>query len=163
MDTPTQQLALNPTIDASSARDGIHFLNRLLDDSLPPPPFATTADIWPVSFAAGRAAFEGRPSSRFYNPMGTVHFGWISTLLATAMACAVHTSLGSDQGYSTIEMKCVFVRPVREDSGPLRCEGVLLHFGKRNAHAEGKVFNEAGELIAYGTESCMIFSRDGHR
>ncbi|MGB5352278.1 MAG: PaaI family thioesterase, partial [Woeseia sp.] len=153
MNTAALQTHANQTPEAAAAGTGIQFLNRLLNESLPAPPFARTADIWPESFAVGRAVFVGHPSSRFYNPMGTVHGGWISALLDTAMASAVHTALGPDQGYSTIELKSVFVKPVREDSGRLRCEGVLLHLGKRVAHAEGKVYNAAGELVAYGTES----------
>ena len=35
--------------------------------------------------------FEAKPSARFYNPMGVVHGGWISTVLDSAMGFVVHT------------------------------------------------------------------------
>jgi acyl-coenzyme A thioesterase PaaI-like protein len=50
-------------------------------------------------------------------------------------------------------MKTTFVRPVRETTGRLRCEGVLLHAGSRIASSEGKTFDGAGRLIAHGSES----------
>ena len=140
----------------AAGHSGIEFLERLMAARLPAPPFAQTTDIWPVSAEVGRVVFEGKPSARFYNPMGLVHGGWIAGLLDTAMACAVHSALPAGKGYSTIELKSVFVRPVYEQTGTLRCEGVLLHAGRRVAHAEGKVFDADGTLIAYGSEACQV-------
>ena len=128
----------------------------MLDERYPAPPSNEIANIWPLSFEVGSVVFEGVPSPSFYNPMGIVHGGWIATLLDTAMACAVHSSLLAGQHYSTIEMKTVFVKPVQQQTGPLRCEGVLLHSGRRVAHAEGKVFDAKGNLVAYGSETCLI-------
>lgn len=138
------------------APSGIDYLNGLLEGRFPPPPIAATADIWPIEFGPGRAAFEGRPWERFYNPMGIVHGGWLATLLDTTMACAIQTTLAAGQSYATIEMKSVFVRPVKEASGTLRCDAVLLHAGRRVAHAQGKVYDASGRLVAYGSESCLI-------
>ena len=53
-------------------------------------------------------------------------------------------------------MKTVFVRVAHADTGLMRCEGTLLHSGKRVASAEGKVFDGKGRLIAYGSETCLI-------
>ena len=135
---------------------GLAFLNGLLESTVDPPPFAHTTDIWPREFEHGRAVFEGRPSDRFYNPMGIVHGGWLSALLDTSMACAVHTLLDAGQSYSTIELKTVFVKPVTAATGILVCEGRLLHAGRRIAHAEGRITDANGNLIAYGSESCLI-------
>ncbi len=140
----------------AATQSGIELLRGMLDEKYPAPPSNETSGIWPLSFEVGRVVFEGQPSARFYNPMGTVHGGWISTLLDTAMACAVQSSLAAGQRYTTIEMKTVFVKPVHERTGALRCEGVLLHAGRRVAHAEGKVFDQQGNLIAYGSETCQI-------
>src|SRR5665647_1761881 len=75
---------------------------------------------------------------------------------SAAMACAVHSSLKPGEAFTSVEMKITFVRPVREDTGVLRCEGIVLHSGGRIASAEGKVFDAAGNLVAHGTETCMI-------
>lgn len=62
---------------ATGQLSGIELLRKLLDESFPAPPFAKTTNIWPIRFDEGLAVFEGKPSSRFYNPMGVVHGGWI--------------------------------------------------------------------------------------
>ena len=95
---------------------GLAFLEGLRDGTQPAPPFAVETDVWIVEVESGRVVFEATPSSRFYNPLGTVHGGWISTLLDSAMGCAVHSVLKAGQAYTTIDMTINFVRPgVRED------------------------------------------------
>jgi uncharacterized protein (TIGR00369 family) len=135
---------------------GLDFLRGLLDATLPAPPFAEVSDVWPVSVEKGRIVFEAKPSARFYNPMGLVHGGWLALLLDTAMGCAVHSTLEAGQGFTTIDLTTSFVRAVRESTGTLRCEGVLLHGGNRVASAEGKIFDSAGRLVAHGSETCLV-------
>ena len=140
---------------------GLEFLRKLVDRSLPAPPFAEAADIWITEVAEGRAVFEGKPSLRFYNPLGSVHGGWISTLLDSAMGCAVHTVLKAGQVYTTVDMNVSFVRPVFDKSGVIRCEGKIIHAGSRIATSEGRVWDKSGALIAHGTETCAIMNLPG--
>ena len=88
--------------------------------------------------------------------MGTVHGGWIALLLDTAMGCAVHSVLPPGHAYATIEMKTVYVRPLREEHGPVTCEATLVHKGGQIAGAEGKILDNRGRLVAYGSETCFI-------
>src|SRR4029453_113339 len=81
---------------------GLDFLNRLLDGAQSAPPFAAATDIWIVEAELGRVLFAATPSKRFYNPLGTVHGGWVSTLLDSAMGCAVHSVLAPGQAYTTV-------------------------------------------------------------
>jgi uncharacterized protein (TIGR00369 family) len=140
---------------------GLEFLQRLADRSYKAPPFAAEMDIWIVEAAYGRTVFAATPSSRFYNPLGSVHGGWISTLLDSAMGCAVHSTLGPGQAYTTVDLSVSFVRPVFEQTGKLKCEGKIIHAGTRIATAEGRVWDEAGTLIAHGTETCLLKPRNG--
>ena len=140
----------------ATAGTALDFLKSMLERREPAPPFSETTDIWIVSAETGRVVFEAMPSARFYNPMGVVHGGWIATLLDSCMGCAVQSALKAAQTYTTVEMKTVFVRVVHEWTGLLRCEGTLLHSGKRIASSEGKVFDREGRLIAYGSETCLI-------
>jgi uncharacterized protein (TIGR00369 family) len=135
---------------------GLDFLQSMLERRAPSPPFSETADIWMVSAETGRVVFEAMPSAQFYNPMGVIHGGWIATLLDSCMGCAVQSTLNAAQTYTTIEMKTVFVRAVHAETGLLRCEGILLHSGRRIASSEAKVFDGEGRLIAYGSETCLI-------
>jgi uncharacterized protein (TIGR00369 family) len=135
---------------------GLEFLRRLADGSFSAPPFATETDIWIVEAEKGRVVFAATPSKRFYNPLGTVHGGWISTLLDSAMGCAVHSVLVPGQAYTTVDITVSFVRPVFEKTGKLKCEGKIVHVGSRIATAEGRVWDEMGTLIAHGTETCLV-------
>jgi uncharacterized protein (TIGR00369 family) len=135
---------------------GLDFLQSMLERRAPSPPFSKTTDIWMVTAETGRVVFEGMPSTRFYNPMGVAHGGWLATLLDSCMGCVVQSTLKAAQTYTTVEMKTVFVRAVLADTGLLRCEGTLLHSGRRVASSEGKVFDREGRLIAYGSETCLI-------
>jgi uncharacterized protein (TIGR00369 family) len=89
--------------------------------------------------------------------MGAVHGGWISTVLDSAMGCAVHSMLKAGQSYTTVEMKVNFVRPISEQTGIVRCEGKIVHSGGRLATSEGRLTDASGKLLAHGSETCMIF------
>ena len=145
---------VDPAIATGEA--GIDFLKSMLERRAPAPPFSQTMDIWIVSAETGRVVFEAMPAAQFYNPMGVIHSGWIATLLDSCMGCVVQSTLKPGQTYTTIEMKTVFVRAAHAETGLLRCEGTLLHSGRRVASSEGKVFDGEGRLIAYGSETCLI-------
>lgn len=139
-----------------TAGSGLAFLQGLIDGAHPPPPFSRTTGIYLTAVSEGRAVFAGAPSEEFLNPIGTVHGGWTSALLDSAMACAVHSTLKPGQGYTTVEMKLNFVRPVLPSSGPLTCEGAVVHRGATLATAEGKLLDAVGKLLAHGTETCLV-------
>ena len=73
------------------------------------------------------------------------------------MGCAVHTTLAAGVGYTTLEVKTNFVRPITAETGLIRCEGTVLHGGSRVATAEGRLVDSAGKLLAHGTTTCLIF------
>lgn len=110
------------------------------------------------SLEAGRVVFALTPRPDFGNTLGTVHGGILSTLLDSAMGCAVHASLPPGGGYTTLELKVNFVRPAQTDGDRLVCEGTVVHLGRRVATAEGRITDQAGRLVAHGTTTCMIFS-----
>jgi uncharacterized protein (TIGR00369 family) len=139
------------------AEDGLSFLRGLAEGRHPGAPFADAMDLDLVEVEEGRVVFVGKPSVRFFNPLGTIHGGWTATILDSAMACAAHTTLKLGEGYTTLEMKLNYVRPVMPDSGTVRCEGKLIHRGGTVATTEGRLVDERGKLLAHGTETCLIF------
>ena len=139
------------------AADGLSFLQGLLDGAYPAPPFSRTAGIVLTEASDRRVVFRGVPSEEYLNPLGTIHGGWISMILDSAMACAVHATLKAGQGYTSAEMKVNFVRPLLPTAGELTCEAQVIHRGATLATSEGKLRDGAGKLIAHGTETCLIF------
>jgi uncharacterized protein (TIGR00369 family) len=99
------------------------------------------------------------PAAEFHdNPLGGVHGGVISTLLDTAAGCAVHSTLGAREGYTSLDLSVKFLRPVTVDSGLLGCEGTVISRGRRTALAEARLTDGQGRLVAHVTSSCMIFA-----
>jgi uncharacterized protein (TIGR00369 family) len=76
------------------------------------------------------------------------------------MGCAVHTMLPAGVGYTTVELKVNFLRPVTVETGRLLCEGTAIHVGGRIATAEARLRDEAGKLHGHATTTCMVF-REG--
>ncbi|MGW5646872.1 PaaI family thioesterase [Saccharopolyspora sp. NPDC003752] len=104
-------------------------------------------------------SLETRPD--FANPLGTVHGGIAATLLDSAMACAVHTTLPAGVGYTTLELKVNYIRAARTDGRTLTAEGNVIHAGRSTATAEGKVLDEHGKLMAHATTTCLILQPSG--
>jgi uncharacterized protein (TIGR00369 family) len=44
-----------------------------------------------------------------------------------------------------------------EATGPVRCEGRIMHVGSRVGTAEGSITDAAGKLYAHGTTTCLTF------
>ena len=147
-----------PTANAARQKSGSELFAAMIGGELPQPPIANTLDFQLTEATNGRAVFEIDCSEFHYNPLGTVHGGVIATLLDSAMSCAVHTQLPAGTGYTTIEMKVNFIRPILQDTGPLRCIGQVVHGGRRIATAEGQLIDAEGKLYAHGTTTCFIFS-----
>lgn len=142
--------------DKLACLTGKETLEKVLSGEFPPPPFAPTTLIDLAEVAEGRVVFIGKPDFAFLNPMGTVHGGWIATILDSAMGCAVHSTLRAGQLYTTTAMTINYVRALTADAGEVRCEVVAVHSGARMATSEGRLVDAKGRLIAHGSETCMI-------
>jgi uncharacterized protein (TIGR00369 family) len=145
-----------PPVEAATY-EGIDFLTAMVEGRLPAPPIAKAMGFLLVEVEPGRAVFEGTPTADFFNPLSTVHGGWTATILDSALGCCVHTVLKKGQGFTTVEMKVNYVRALMPDTGPVRCEGKVIHAGGRIATSEARLVDGKGRLIAHGTETCLIF------
>lgn len=150
--------ALAPIPPAALAqRPGLELLRAMMRGELPRPPIAETLSFTLIEAEAGRVVFEGAPDARFFNPLGSIHGGWSATLLDSCVGCAVHSLLPAGKGYTTVELKVNYVRPVMPESGLLRAEGRAIHVGGRVGMAEGRLVDANGRLYAHATTTCLIF------
>src|ERR1700733_9737873 len=109
--------------------DGLAQLRSLLDAGVQPP-IGSTLSFSLVEIEKGRAVFEGEPGRHVYNPIGAVHGGYAATLLDSACGCAVHSMLTASQGYTTLELKVSYHRPLSDSSGLVKAEGRILSIGR---------------------------------
>jgi len=136
---------------------GLDLLKGMIDGRFPAPPIAETLDFGMAEVHEGRCVFTGLPSKKHYNPSGSVHGGFAATLLDSAMGCAVHTMVPAGKGFTTLEIKVNYVRPMFESTGEVRCEAAIINVGKSVATADGKILDSKGRLLAHGTTTCLIF------
>lgn len=146
-----------PVAGAGAKMSGLEYLRAVASGELPPPPIAVLMQMQPVELDEGRAVFEGEPGEEHYNPIGTVHGGYVSTLLDSALGCAVHTTLPAGVAYTTLTLEVKMVRPITRDMHAVRAEAEVLHRGRRQATAQATVTDVAsGKLLATGTSTCLI-------
>ncbi len=152
--TPPSQVDPSPL----AGLDGLGQLHALTRGELPPAPVMGLVGMTGFEADFGKVVVEMPAAEFHYNPLGSVHGGVISTLLDTAAACAVHSTLAVGESYTSLDLPVKFLRPATVASGLLRCEGTVIQRGRRTALAEAQLFDEAGKLLAHATSSCMIFS-----
>lgn len=151
-------------MNAVTGKEGLTGLEQLraaFDKSHPErgPGIGRTLGFSMVSLEEGRVVFGGHPDESVYNPIGTVHGGYAATLLDSAVGCAVHSKLKAGQGYTTLELKVAYHRPLTKDTGPVQAEGVVIQLGRRAAFAEGKLTDAQGRLYATATSTLLVFDR----
>ena len=146
-----------PVSLAARTMSGKDFFQAIADGTLSPPPFGVLLNMQAIEVGDGYMAFAVEPAEYHYNPIGIVHGGLAATLLDSAMGCAIHTTLPAGQGYTTLELKVNYVRPMTMKTGLVRAEGRVIHRGGQIATAEGKVVDAEGKLYAHATTTCLLF------
>ena len=146
--------------DPAKARpmSGREFLQAMIDGKLPQPAIAATMSFRLTEIGDGFAAFEGDAGPHLLNPLGTVHGGWALTLIDSAAGCAAHTLMPAGVGYTTIETKGNFSRPIAPDTGTVRAEGRVVGRGRRIISCEARVTDAKGRLLAHGVSTLMVLA-----
>lgn len=135
---------------------GKDVLQAIIDGRFPQAMISQGLSFWIVEVGDGFAAFEGEPGPSLLNPAGTVHGGWALTLIDSAAGCAGHSLLPAGAGYTTIETKGNFSRPITKETGRVRCEARVVAQGRQIISAEAWLKNKDGKLLAHGTSTLMV-------
>jgi uncharacterized protein (TIGR00369 family) len=139
---------------------GLEVLQLVKEGRLRLPPISDAIPFDLRDFEFGRATIVSTPNEKFHNTMGIMHGGYAMTLLDSCMGVAIYTTLSSGIGYTTIETKVNFVKPITTETQLLRAVGHAVHIGTRTATAEGRLIDEEGKLYAHGTTTCFLFPLD---
>jgi uncharacterized protein (TIGR00369 family) len=153
----------DPMIGADLAKTmtGLEYMQALVAGTIPPPPITQLMQAKAVSAEVGRVTFTCEPDESAYNPIGTVHGGLVCTLIDSVAGCAVQTTLPKGMGYTSLEIKISYLRPVLVSSGTLTAIGVVTKPGKRAAFADCTVTDASGKLVATGSSTLLVFPLDG--
>lgn len=105
----------------------------------------------------GRAVLYVDVEDIHFNGNGSLHGGVYTSLIDNATGLAVSSLVGLRT--ATIQMDAHFLEPV--SGGRITCRGEVVHRTRRTATAEGKVYDEEGNLVAIGAGVFRIFEKEG--
>ncbi len=134
---------------------GLEFLDAMRRDELTHPPICKTIPMRIDHVEEGRIVFHVSASDDHINSMGGIHGGFAATVLDTVTGCAVHTLLGANIGYATIDLNIKMIRPIPKGE-ELIADGRIINMSKSLGISEGSIKNREGKLLATGTATCMV-------
>ncbi len=138
---------------------GLAHLQRIVAGEIPGVPIGDTLGFRLTEVEKGRVVLLGTPTEQSYNIVGTVHGGWAAAILDSALALSTLSTIEADQGFTTVDIRINYLRPLTADSGEVRAEGRVIQGGRKLAYCEAKLTDAAGKLICHGTGSCLIFPK----
>lgn len=147
---------MTDTVDTPARPSGLERTQDMIDGHSPPAGIARLMNMRGGSAGPGWFEFVGSPGREHYNPIGTVHGGYAATLLDSCMACAVHTTLPGDTGYTTVDLNITYLRAMTDATGEVTARGEVITSGRRIATARGTLTDSAGRVIATGTTTCLV-------
>ena len=146
-------------VTAGLARvDGLEALRRMVAGDAPYPPIADTIEMRIVEVEAGRVVWEAEPGEYLYNPIGTVHAGFATTLLDSAMGTAFVSTAEAGTRWTTLELKANFTRAITADTGLVRCTGTIVHRGSTVVTTEARAEDAEGRLLAHATSTILVLA-----
>jgi uncharacterized protein (TIGR00369 family) len=142
----------------ASARglSGLQYLEAMGAGELPFPPIGSLFDMRGVAAREGEVVFELQPDASMLNPMAGVHGGVVCTLLDSVLGCAALTTLPPLHGFTSIEIKISYLRPVVLDGRPIAARGRVTKPGRRVCFTEGEVTDGDGRLVASASSSILV-------
>jgi uncharacterized protein (TIGR00369 family) len=151
------------TLAAAVELEGLEFLQRMRGGEVPYPPMAELFGARLVEVDSGRIVWEATPGEEFYNPIGTVHAGFVTTLLDSAMGTAFVSVAGAGTRWTTLELKANFTRAITAETGVVRCLGTVVHRGRTVVTTDARAEDAAGRLLAHATSTILVLGEAEER
>ena len=137
---------------------GLDMMVGILKGIYPAAPIANILNYRVHTVEKGRVVFRGTPNLESRNPMGTLHGGWYGTILDSAMACAVMTTLPAGKIQTTLEFKVNIIRSI-PIGVTVDAVGTVEHSGKSTGVAVGSLVDiTTGKLYASSSTTCIIMT-----
>lgn len=134
---------------------GLEIVQRVASGAIPHPPICETVPMRISKVSEGAVEFEVQADNRHLNPMGGVHGGFAATVIDSITGCAVHTTLGVNSSYATVDLNVKMVRPIQLDT-KLFATGNVISRSKSISTAEGYIKDADGKIYAHGSATCII-------
>ncbi|MDX6277285.1 MAG: hypothetical protein QOJ72_1413 [Nocardioidaceae bacterium] len=137
---------------------GLDYLQAMIDGKLPAPPIASHINLEIVGVKVGEAIMAATPDESHYNPIGSVHGGFVATLLDSVCGCAVQSTLPAGTAYTSLDLSVNFLRGLTSETGRVVATGRVTKPGSRAAFVEADIRDADGRLLATATSTCLVFT-----
>lgn len=101
----------------------------------------------------GKSELTISAGEKHLQPYGIVHGGICASIVDAACFWAVFTQLDEDNGLTTVDVRLNYLAPVV--SGTLFGKGECIRLGKTIGLGQAGIYNEKGDMVAYGTSTVM--------
>ena len=124
----------------------IEYVRKVQRGEAPAPPIAKLLQMRIAQVEEGRVTMQMPIDERYANPSGTLHGGIMCDLGDAAMGTAFATTCEEGDSYTTIELKCNYLRPVWK--GELTANAWVVSRGKTIGLVECEIRDDTNRLIA---------------
>ncbi|MBZ0320232.1 MAG: PaaI family thioesterase [Anaerolineae bacterium] len=151
----------NPRQSARIVRklSGLQTLDASLRGEFPDPPIAHLLGTSLIEAEYGWAVFTFTPAEFHCNFFGYVAAGMITTVVDSALGCAIQSTLPAGDYGVTQGLQLKFLRPLPLDAGPIRAEAEVILVGNSTATAQARVVDEDERQYVYATTTFLIYRR----
>lgn len=148
---------------ARSGLAGLDYLRAQARGECPLPPMALTVGWAIETVKPGFVRLRLAVAEFLLQGSGKLHGGAIATLLDSALAGSVISTLSASQSCVTTDLSARFVRGVDPKIGHVFAEAQAIHVGRNMAVAEAKVLDSQDTIYAIGTAGFAILARQARR
>ncbi len=146
-----------PGLDLLKTRTGQQVMEGMIEGTVPYAEFAKKLTFSAIEVAQGKAVFQGALSLTYTDHHGSIHAGWIQSIMDSAMGSAVLTTLPVGFSYVTSAVKVEFVTELRQTVDRVRAEATVLERTARHCSASSRLIGPDGTLYATATAECRVF------
>lgn len=104
----------------------------------------------------GQVLLTGEPGAVHEDRIGALDRGFAATLLDGVMGWAVHTTLPTGGGYTTLELRTNHLPAATPGGDAVRCLGTVVQRSPGVVLAEGRLSGAGGELLASATATYLV-------
>ena len=142
----------------ASVTDGLEYSRQLAaaDDGLTP--IFATLGYRLVEVEPAHSRYTGSPAEHLRHALGMIDGGYAATILDSAAATAVHSTIPAGTGYTTMSHTVRYLRPITEETGPVTAIGRLVSRSDSAALARADLRDNTGRLLAQATNACIILA-----
>ncbi len=144
---------------AARGKSGLELLRQLCAGRAPAAPIQATLGFDLLEVQDGFARYQAEPGEHWFGVTGVAHGGSIASLLDAAMGSAVLTTLGPTVTCAVAGLNVHFTRALTLRTGPLVCEGWVVHRGSRLVTAEARLSDGQQRLLAHGSGTYSVVER----